>query len=320
MTLPRKILVVLPGIALLVTACRKNNLSENDAVTAKTVASDALLPMPCHSTSFVTDYPIKPGEVPPFRFTKTLYSDTRVKTINMLSRVNSKHWMLQQQAYELNGTFTYSINMAHFTGTRETWEYYQTESGAAGKKLVARIPISYSFRFDSGGHCVWVGTNGQTSLEISYDYYSTPKAIQGIAVYATKGDTYKLYEAVRDSLGNVLTYRLPFPDDKYSSNVIYSYDYKQPANGKTFNYTPSQNLISQEFSILEAMQWVPSGATHVRKTVSGVFFPQAILGTPSNYRIVQTQTYKNHKFDSKGNLVSYTYADNVLQKTTWYCK
>ena len=319
MTLSGKALLLLSSVAVLFTACQKDLSVKEDAVNGETVSNDALYPLPCHSTSFVTAYPIKPGEVPPFRFTKTLYADTRVKTINMLSRVNSKHWMLKQQAYELNGRFTYSINMAHFTGTRETWEYYTTPSGTAGQRSVGKIPVSYTFQFDSGGHCVWVKTNGETSLTIEYDYSGTPKAIKGIEVYAN-GGIYRSYTAIRDSFGNVLTYRSSVPDDKYSSTVIYSYDYKQPAIGKTFNYVPSQNLISQEFSILEAMQWVPSVATHVRKTVSGVFFPQSTPGWPSNYKIIQTQTYKNHQFDSKGNLLSYTYADNVLQKTTWYCK
>jgi hypothetical protein len=88
MTLPSKSLLPLLGAALLLTACQKDLSSTNDAITSEAVSSDALLPLPCHTIAFNIDKPAVAGEVPPFSFTKTLYSDTRVKTIHMISRVN----------------------------------------------------------------------------------------------------------------------------------------------------------------------------------------------------------------------------------------
>lgn len=99
-----------------------------------------------------------------------------------------------------------------------------------------------------------------------------------------------------------------------NSRVSDTYDYTVPATNKRYNYIPSQNLISQPFSLLEVMQWLPP-STHQRKGVTGTFYPYN-----NSYKVAQSQTYKNHKFDSKGNLLSYTYADNAPQKTTWFCK
>ncbi len=75
-----KVAFYVGSLALLFASCQKD-ASVKDRALSSTVSADALLPMPCHSTSFVTDYPVEPGKVPPFTFTKTLYSDTRVKTM-----------------------------------------------------------------------------------------------------------------------------------------------------------------------------------------------------------------------------------------------
>jgi hypothetical protein len=72
-----------------------------------------------------------------------------------------------------------------------------------------------------------------------------------------------------------------------------------------------------QFTLCEVMNWLPPQfhSRTQRKSVAVEFYP---YGNAS--RVVQSQVYKNHKYDAKGNLLSYTYGDGVLQKTTWLCK
>lgn len=303
--------------ALSFFACQKSFEPSTPDSIALTVSDDALTPLPCHSTSFVTNHTIKPGEVPPFKFTKTLYPDTRVKTINMLSRVYPIHSAFKKHAYELIGTFTYSTNAAKFVGTRQTWEYYKTATGTAARRSILKRNINYAIHFNKYGHAAaiteTVGVDPIASTQITYGYeldptWPTPNSIVGIYVStATEGD---MLFAVNDRYGNLLSFQFAY-DRAYPS---YSYDYTFPRGSKNYSFIPSQNLISQEYSLLEVMQWLPQ-ATHQRKTVSGTFYYGA-----AQTKVVQSQTYKNYKFDTKGNEISVTYADNVLQKTTWFCK
>lgn len=317
----------LPALAAIVlfVSCKKDLSIDQNSINADPISTDALTPLPCHSTNFVTNYPVKPGEVPPFRFTKTLYSDSRVKSINMLSRANPIHSAYKNQAYELIGTFSYSYRKATFVGTSQLWEYYKTSSGAAGRKSISKKKWEYQFEFNEHGYCnVILGIDGpdmQNYHELLYIQYnkSNPAAIEFVKVnenpYVTPE---RYYSAINDSKGNLLSFEGSEQWGGYASRFYsrpsFTYDYTIPATNKRYNYIPTQNLISQHYSLLEVMQWLPS-TTHQRKTAAGIFYPYN-----NGYKIVQSQTYKNQRFDGKGNLVSYTYGDNVLQKTTWYCK
>lgn len=319
-------LVLQAVIAIFVfSACQKDLSVKDGAITGEVIGSDALSPLPCHSTSFVTNYAVKPGEVPPFRFTKTLYSDSRVKSINMLSRANPIHSAYKKQAYELIGTFSYSYRKAKFVGTEELWEYYKTSTGAGARKSVSKKKWEYEFEFEENGYCFVVygvdGPNMWNYHELLYIMYNreNPAAIDFVKVtenpYVTPD---KYYAGINDSYGNLLSFEgsehWGGPESRFYSRPSFTYDYTIPATNKRYNYVPTQNLISRHYSLLEVMQWLPP-SKHQRKTAAGIFYPYN-----NGYKVVQSQVYKNQKFDSKGNLLSYTYADNVLQKTTWFCK
>lgn len=64
-----------------------------------------------------------------------------------------------------------------------------------------------------------------------------------------------------------------------------TYDYKIPRGTRNYSFIPSQNLISQEYSLMEVMQWLPP-PTHQRKGVGGTF-------TVNGKTIHQNQVYKN---------------------------
>ena len=85
------------------TSCQKELTVKNESIHAEAISSDALLPLPCHSLSYRTDYPVVAGKQPPFQFTKTLYSDTRVKTIHMISRAVPDHPYYKKQVWETKG-------------------------------------------------------------------------------------------------------------------------------------------------------------------------------------------------------------------------
>lgn len=137
------------------------------------VSENGLYPFPCHTTTFVTNYPTLPGKVPPFRFTKTLYPSGRVKTINMLSRANPIHSAFKPQAWEVLGTFTYYSNKAVFKGTKQLWEYYKTSPGTAGKRSILKRNVSLTFQFitadedeENMGYCWRVFNNLKNALAL----------------------------------------------------------------------------------------------------------------------------------------------------------
>ncbi len=313
-------------LVIVFASCQKD-LSKKETVAAATVASDVLYPLPYHSTSFKSDYPIVPGEVPPFQFTKTLYPDTRVKTINMLSRVDPIYPGYKKQAVELNGTFTYATNTAYLKGTSEVWEYYKTAAGAAARKSISKNVVNWRFYFNDQGYCNQINyvneTPGAYWPELLGVYYPTGSAnyIGGIYVYTRNPnaigdyDSGVYYQPVADQYGNIVSFTTPADGYNKGKNsyVTYTYDYNIPRGSKNYSYIPSQNLISQEYSLLEVMQWIPQ-PTHQRKAVAGVFY------LPNGSKITQSQTYNNYRFDAHGNEISVTYGDNIPQKTTWYPK
>jgi hypothetical protein len=328
MTLPSKSLLPVLGAVLLFSACQKNLSTSDDAITAEAVSTDALLPLPCHSISFTIDKPAVAGEVPPFSFTKTLYSDTRVKTIHMLSRVNPIYPGYAKQAVELTGTFTYGTNRAYLKGTSQVWEYYKTSTGAAAKKSISKKNVSLKFYFETQGFATGMvkritdltqspnATEEWMEHEILWTAWSN-EPNGGSLIFVARpdraGNAGIYYYTRNDQYGNPVDFYFPYNTKGYVSYVTYSYDYNIPRGNKNYCFIPSQNLISQEFSLLEVMQWTPQ-PFHQRKGVAGVFY------LANNTKVVQSQVYKNYQFDAKGNQISVTYGDNVPQRTTWYCK
>lgn len=313
---------LLAAVLVMAISCRRENYDASSIEA--TVSNASLLPLPCHSKTFLTEYPVKPGEVPPFRFTKILWPDTRVKSINMYSRVYPIYPGYQKQAVQLTGTFTYATNQAFLKGTAKTWEYFRNSSGAADKRLIATKDINWFFYINSNGFCDYMEDRNRVVgagnppivdnriLDITYDNQN-PFKINVIDVirYGSEFDQSAHLVANHDQYGNILSFNLPH--HPRHSSTTYSYDYSLQRGSKNYSFIPSQNLISQEYSLLEVMQWVPQ-PTHQRNGVAGVFF------LPNGTKVVQSQVYKNYQFDSEGNQTSVTYGDNVPQRTTWYCK
>jgi hypothetical protein len=312
---------------IFLASCQKDLLPDETSSQSLTVSSDAVAPLPCNTTAFSSNYAAVAGQVPPFKFSKTLYSSGRVKTINMLSRVFPIHTVYKKYAYELIGTFTYfTTNAVRFVGTRETWEYYKTSATTGSRQSLAKTPVKYLFKFNESGYCYSIinEASNKEVLNITYDdglNGGVRNAVTFIFVGedATAEEGGKFYYPSNDQYGNNISYDLPY--NRWSSRITYTYDYTIPRGSKKYSFIPTQNLISQEYSLLEVMQWLPQ-PSHQRKTVSGIFYPYKKSTYPFNtgQKVVQSQTYKNYKFDVKGNQTSLTYADNVLQKTTWICK
>ncbi len=323
-----KIALSAVSVLLLFAACQKDG-SVKDELESFSVSSDALLPKPCHSTEFVTGYPVRPGQVPPFRFSKTLWSDNRVKTINMLSRANPIHAGFKPQAWELTGRFTYSKNAATFTGTKELWEYYKTSTGAAGKKSVLKKDVSLSFSFYNAEQ----GTEEAMEAGTCYLVYNNLENEEALRTYlypsivvGPGSDEPQIRYAVNYSEGSQLTI---YPDEvsqgpverKHQKKITYTY---RPGvyleSKKNLSYQPTQNWVSLEYTLLEVMQWLPSmyRPDIERAGVSVEFYYPHNENT--YYKAVQTRQYKNYEYDSIGNLLSFTYEDNVAQQTTWICR
>jgi hypothetical protein len=312
-----KVALSIGCLAILFASCQKN-LSVKEDAKSLTVSADALLPLPCHSTSFVSEYPIVVGMVPPFTFTKTLYSDTRVNSIKMHSRKNPIHQWFNRESLELSGQFSYGPNRAYLKGTTKTWLYYNFGNGVM-KKLMSTKPVDLLFLFNDQGYCTSVqdqtivpGSYSQV-LYISYSYFD-PQRVDQVKIIPNPLDQAENinYWPVYDQYGNVLTYDATF--NYRVPNLTYTYDYTKPRGTKNFSYIPSQNWFSQEYSLLEVMQWLPQ-SKHQRKSVAATFWLPN-----TNDKIVQSQVYKNYQFDAKGNMTSVTYGDNIPQRTTWYCK
>lgn len=313
-----KVALCIGGLALLFASCQKN-LSNKEASLSATVSSDALLPLPCHSTSFVSEHPIVVGMVPPFTYTKTLYSDTRVKTIYMVTRKNPISQYFNRESIELSGQFSYGPNRAYLKGTKKTWLYYNFGNGIM-KQLTSTKNVNLKFYFTPEGICERITdldklkTDDEGAEFILFHIGWENNKIVGF--YVTPDPAFpfvtNFYYPIYDQYGNVLTYDThPNPG---VANLTYTYDYTKPRGTKNYSYIPSQNWFSQEYSLLEVMQWLPQ-SNHQRKSVAATFWPPN-----SNQPIVQSQVYKNYQFDAKGNMISVTYADNIPQRTTWYCK
>ncbi|MEO8584484.1 MAG: hypothetical protein ABI415_11840 [Flavitalea sp.] len=294
-------------------SCQKEVSNNSVVIESGTVFSDALMPLACHTTSFVTNYSTVAGQVPPFRFTKTLYPDTRVKTINMLSRAFPNYSAFKKYAYELIGTFTYSINKARFTGTRETWEYYVTTLGGAGKRSLGKMAVDYYFNFNpNNGYCLRVGVGGYTWSQsvVEYFYNDAGTELQAAFLNIAKDIDISYFYFKHDSRGNMTgNYHVYEP---YQTLVSYQYDYTK--SGGQYTYQPSQYAISYEYSLCEVMQWLPP-AKNPRTGVSVQFYPNG-----NATFVKQGQVYKNNIYDPTKKLISYTYGDNVSQKITWFCK
>ncbi|HTE31570.1 MAG TPA: hypothetical protein VK666_14410 [Chryseolinea sp.] len=305
---------------VLLSGCQKD-LSVKEEVNVAVVASEANSPLNCHTLSFTSDYPVQPGEVPPFSFTKTQYPDARIRTIKMLSRKNPIHPAFKKEAVELTGTFTYEANqnfeeaqqdphVAYFTGISEVWEYYKTSSGAGARRSVLRKGVNYRFTLNPAGYCTRVIDINAAPLPnylLELTYHPTTRRIEQIIDHTTGSSI--LYSPIPDQYGNITSFETSRNPEHY---FRIEYDYGAPRGTKNFSFIPSQNLISQEYSLLEVMQWLPQN-THQRKSAGGSFLVNGVY-------VNQDQVYKNYMFDAQGNQISLTYGDNVLQKTTWHCQ
>jgi len=308
------------AIIVFFSGCQKQFTSK-DEVTTVVVASDAVSPLKCHTLTFTSDYPAKPGEVPPFSFRKTQYPDARIKTIWMISRRFPIHPAFKKEAVELIGTFTYAANntqnrpsaphLAFLKGTREVWEYYKTPAGAGARRSISKENLNWKFYFSARGYCVGLVDLDKTRPsggEVPIEEYLLE------VVYNTENpdqvDLYTYSYPYHDQYGNTISFYFPYGG--MTSYFRITYDYTAPRGSKNYSYIPSQNLISQEVSLVEVMQWFPPG-THARKSAGGTFPVNGVY-------VNQDQVYKNYQFDAKGNQISVTYGDNVLQKTTWHCQ
>ena len=318
------------SLVLLLSSCQKDLTSKDEVITA-VIASDANSPLKSHKLTFASNYAVNPGEVPPFSFTKTQYSDARIKTIRMLSRKNPIYPGFKKEAEELIGNFTYGAfrgdsvtpNLAFLTGTNETWEYYKLPSGAGARRSVGKKAINWRFKLDVNGICRTIEDLNLPTVygpKIIFDWNpnSTNHNSHLIRNYTDRNgndSARKFGFFALDEYGNILRFRQNYSSDLVQnpgeSSVIISYDYSIPRGSKNYSFIPTQNLVCQEFSLLEVMQWIPQ-PTHQRTTGTGVF----MLANRSV--VTQSQTYKNYKFDANGNQTSLTYGDNVLQKTTWH--
>ena len=313
-----KYLVLLALTMMAFLGCEKYETLDSGNDDGEEIPTDTVSKVSCDSITFTTDYEVQPGKVPPFSFTKTLNPDSTVKTIRMMSRAipDYNHSMYEYGllAYETIGTFTYSPNAAVFTGTTELWKYYTDSSGATGRNSVHKRNRVFNFSFNSSGYCTLITEGNLLVLELEYDNPGLPNTLSGLttAGYYPQDEHYDKCKFYIDSVGNPLRIDNENP---YAYDVSFTYDYSR--SGDRYNYAPTQYAVAQEYSLLEVMQWVPTSKNP--RTSVAVHF----LGVDSSgnlYKATQTQNYKNHVYDSNKNLISYTYDDNVLQKTTWFCK
>lgn len=334
---------------LFLASCQKKIDASVESINGETVSSKGAVAVdPCHSIAYSTNYATVAGKIPPFRFTKTQYASGRIKTINMLSRANPNHSNFKQQAWEVIGTFTYQSNQAILKGTKELWEYYKTSTGAAAKRSILKKNISLTFYFGTQPYDDYGGTSNGTAYNKVYEVRNN---IEGRLALRMKREPYydwnagKLFIEVlagSDEPDNYFEASGTYGDYGLSSMAITSYNvtnrtppvswglrktitFKYNSAGwyadtKQRLYQPTQNWISMEYTLCEVMNWIGFGALDgqgydgERNFVEVRFYP---YNTSS--LAVQSQTYQNHKYGG-GNLLSYTYGDGVLQKTTWVCK
>lgn len=308
---------------LLLTACQKKIDIRAESISGDAIVSaNALYPFACHATSFTTNYSLQAGKVPPFKFTKTQYASGRIKTISMLSRANPNHPNFKQQAWEVIGSFTYYSNKAVLTGTKQLWEYYKTSTGAAAKKSIIKKNINLTFDFwtDASyaapvGYVNTVTNNIEKNRALRIGIW-WPSINVGVGSDEPESEWQSYWETYTGKV-ELFTADVDGNRPAYAQRKSITYGISAANDdGKQRNvsYQPTQNWVSLEYTICEAMGWVWF-TTGERTNVAVSFYP---YGT--SYKVVQSQNYKNHKYDAKGNLLSYTYADGILQKNTWICK
>lgn len=338
---------------ILLTSCVKR--VDTDTSVSMTVADDGReVILPCKTVSFTTNYTAQVGMVPPFKYSKTLYSNGRVASINMLGKFTPNYFTYKQLAFEWIGKFTYKdsvyfsegwppINQATFVGTAQIWEYYKSSTGLTARRSIRKTNKNLTISFSpTHGYVFFIRDNTLNKTVLNIGYGGTQYVDDGrfgekmdvIWVYEAAEDVQynknpiikggsnpenriaKEYNVKYDSYGNILMYapNTYFSSLKYIPRISYTYDYTQAKGTKKVSYQPSQLWVSQEFSLCEAMQWIMP-PRYLRKSLSAEFYPYN-----NSTKIVQTRSFKNYKFDATGNMISHTYEDNVLQKTTWFCK
>ncbi len=344
----RKVLATFSAALLLLSSCKKD-IKAPESINAETISSEgAIVTDPCHATAFSTNYATVAGKFPPFKFTKTQYASGKIKTINMISRANPNHSAFKQQAWEVIGTFTYFSNKAQLKGTKQLWEYSKSSTGAAIKKSILKKNIDLTFSFGTQPYNDYGGTMDGTAYNKVYEVRNN---LEGKLALRMKRNSYSTWEegtlfievlAGSDEPDNYFEATAKYPDGNLSSITITSHNVTQRAMPKswglrktiTFKYNPSyyfeperqrfyqptQNWISMEYNLCEVMNWIGfggldgSGYGGERNFVEVKFYPYNTSSLS-----VQSQVYKNHRYGGN-NLLSYTYGDNVLQKSTWICK
>lgn len=335
------------SMAAILISCQKKVGSDKESITGPGVSSEANSVIKSHTITFKSDYPVKPGQVPPFAFTKTSYPDARIRSISMLSRAYPIYPGFPPHAVELTGNFTYSANneydkawdphLAILKGTSQVWEYYKTATGTGARRSVSKRDIFWRVKFNVYNRVVSIAEGPppppneewRNWVIMGFDYdENNPEILTHFytnhASATSDGNKVTHYFPTTDQYGNILSFVVTKPDGMPTENPWYpaikydqppsyyraTYDYSILRGSRNYSFIPSQNLISQEYSLMEVMQWLPQ-PTHQRKGVGGTF---SINGKT----VTQDQVYKNFQFDSNGNQVSVTYGDNVLQRTTWH--
>lgn len=317
-------------LTLILFSCNKNIEKPAAVINGDVVESNnGVYAEPCHATVFTTNYATLPGKVPPFRFTKTQYPSGRIRTINMLSRANPIHNAFKPQAWEVIGTFTYNLkDEAYFVGTKQLWEYYKTSTGSAARKSIVKKNMKLRFRFFTEedyappvGSCNYVANElDRTDFALHLDPWegrltvgksSDEPNMTFASQWPDNSDEYKLVLQSQTDENTIPT------DYRLRKRITFTYlTSRSQGSYRKHSYQPTQNWISMEFTLVEVMGWLPPGfrQSSPRASVSVEFY------TSPTTKIVQSQVYKNQKYDAGAKLLSYTYGDNILQKTTWVCK
>jgi hypothetical protein len=292
-------------LAFTFASCNKTLETNSEDRETLIVSNDALQPIPCKATIFSTNYPIVAGKVPPFSMSKTLYADGRVNTIKMVTRAVPNLPANAPKYYEWNYKFTYSPNKATMNGTRKLYAFNN------GVRYVAEtLTNTFYFLFNPAGYCTDVyrfAPGQQYSTQLLYENNTKLTRIYNYDWVEVADDgPYRFYIITSDSKGNPTRFR----SSQTVHDVRYTYNVAKPA--PYLLYQPTQYALNQWYGFLEAMQWVPM-PKYERVSVA--------LTVPSGTSsVLQVQKYINHKYDLDKKLLSYTYLDNVLQKTTWVCK
>jgi hypothetical protein len=240
----------------------------------------------------------------------------------MLSRANPIHSAFKPQAWEVIGTFTYNlVDQAYFKGTKQLWEYYKTSTGASARRSIVKKNVSLNFYFhpkdddpESTGH-YFQGDVKRVYNNIEKKDALVIWAFGGIEVLPGSDETEAYFNSGSQQDDSFVIESLNSPN--YSSRKKLTFKPNLAGWDKNPSYQPTQNWVSLEYSLCEVMQWLNGFQTLLgeRTSVAVEFYPYN-----TSYKVVQSQVYKSHKYDAKNNLLSYTYGDNVLQKTTWLCK